>query len=149
MSILRPNIWVVTGDSAPGYLLPEMRSWERLYFLQNSVGAVLPPGLLAADTQLKNPPTANGASFSQCPKWLQRQSQVEKVYYPGLPEHSGYNLFQQQADGFGGMLSFRVNSRNGQDVGKITADFLCESLGGVETLITLPAAQDAWRYPRR
>ncbi len=120
---------------------------ERLYFLQNSVGAVLPPQdcwlLIRSLKTLPLRMARHSASALLVAKWLQRQSQVEKVYYPGLPEHSGYNLFQQQADGFGGMLSFRVNSPQlaVQMLGKLQLISFAESLGGVETLITLPAAQ--------
>ena len=76
-------------------------------------------------------------------EWLQRHPQVSKVYYPGLPEHPGHELSQHQADGFGGMLSFRVADQN---LAEKTLERLClisfaESLGGVESLMTLPAVQ--------
>ncbi len=120
---------------------------ERLYFLQNSVGAVLPPQdcwlLIRSLKTLPLRMARHSASALQVAKWLQRQPQVEKVYFPGLPEHSGYDLFQQQADGFGGMLSFRVNSPQlaVQMLEKLQLISFAESLGGVETLITLPAVQ--------
>lgn len=120
---------------------------ERLYFLQNSVGAVLPPQdcwlLIRSLKTLPLRMARHSASALQVAKWLQRQPQVEKVYFPGLPEHYGYDLFQQQADGFGGMLSFRVNSPQlaVQMLGKLQLISFAESLGGVETLITLPAVQ--------
>lgn len=120
---------------------------ERLYFLQNSVGAVLPPQdcwlLIRSLKTLPLRMARHSASALQVAKWLQRHPQVEKVYFPGLPEHSGYDLFQQQADGFGGMLSFRVNSPQlaVQMLEKLQLISFAESLGGVETLITLPAVQ--------
>ena len=85
----------------------------------------------------------HSASALQVAKWLQQQSQVESVYYPGLPEHSGHDLIQQQAEGFGGMLSFRVNSPYlaEQLLEKLRLISFAESLGGVESLITLPAVQ--------
>ncbi|MCP4343479.1 MAG: PLP-dependent transferase [Desulfobulbaceae bacterium] len=120
---------------------------KRLYFLQNSTGAILPPQdswlLIRSLKTLPLRMERHSANALQVAKWLQRQSQVEKVYYPGLPEHSGYDLFQQQAEGFGGMLSFRVNSSllAKQLLEKLQLISFAESLGGVESLITLPAVQ--------
>lgn len=120
---------------------------KQLYFLQNSTGAVLSPQdcwlLIRSLKTLPLRMARHSASALQVAKWLQRQSQVEKVYYPGLPEHSGYDLIQQQAEGFGGMLSFRVNSPQlaEQLLEKVQLISFAESLGGVETLITLPAIQ--------
>ena len=120
---------------------------ERLYFLQNSTGAILPPqdcwllirSLKTLPLRLKQ----HCAAALQVAEWLQQQPQVEKVYYPGLPEHPGHELSKQQADGFGGMLSFRVSS---PDLAKRVLEKLqlisfAESLGGVESLMTLPAIQ--------
>lgn len=76
-------------------------------------------------------------------KWLQTQPKVTKVYYAGLPEHPGYALNAAQSRGAGGMLSFTVDSHETalkilQGVKIIT---FAESLGGPESLITLPALQ--------
>lgn len=120
---------------------------EQLYFLQNSTGAVLPPQdcwlLIRSLKTLPLRMERHSTSALQIAAWLQRQSQVESVYYPGLPNHSGHALFQQQADGFGGMLSFRVKSPHlaEQLLERLQLISFAESLGGVETLITLPAVQ--------
>ena len=120
---------------------------EQLCFLQNSTGAILPPQdswlLIRSLKTLPLRMERHSANALQVAKWLQRQSQVDKVYYPGLPEHTGHDLFQQQAEGFGGMLSFRVNSPllAKQVLEKLQLISFAESLGGVETLITLPAMQ--------
>ena len=120
---------------------------ERLYFLQNSAGAVLPPQdcwlLIRSLKTLSLRMERHSASALQIAKWLQRQSLVESVYYPGLPEHRGHALFQQQAEGYGGMLSFRVKSPDlaEQLLDRVQLISFAESLGGVETLITLPAVQ--------
>jgi cystathionine gamma-synthase len=76
-------------------------------------------------------------------RWLLEQSAVKKVYYPGLPEHSDYEISRRQASGFGGMLSFSMHS--GQTAAKILESVkiikYAESLGGVESLITYPMLQ--------
>ncbi len=120
---------------------------EDLYFLQNSTGPILSP----QDSWLlvRSLKTLALRLERQCQnaqviaEWLQKQPQVEVVYFPGLPEHPGYQLIQQQADGFGAMLSFRVNSatKARQILERIKLISFAESLGGVESLLTLPAIQ--------
>lgn len=68
---------------------------------------------------------------------------VDKVHYPGLPEHPGHEVAKRQMDGFGGMLSFEA--KGGYEVGRRMLE-ACEvcvlgvSLGSVETLISHPAS---------
>lgn len=76
-------------------------------------------------------------------RWLETQEKVTRVYYAGLPSHPGYELNAAQSRGAGGMLSFAVDSHETalkilKGVKVIT---FAESLGGPESLITLPALQ--------
>ncbi len=75
--------------------------------------------------------------------WLKTQRKVKEVYYVGLPEHPGYAVNKQQASGFGGMLSFTVDSH--ETALKILKNLkvitFAESLGGPESLITFPRTQ--------
>jgi len=120
---------------------------ERLFFLQNSTGAVLPPQdcwlLIRSLKTLPLRMERHSASALKIAKWLKQQSQVESVYYPGLPDHCGHSLSQQQTEGGGGMLSFRVKSPDlaEQLLERVQLISFAESLGGVESLITLPAVQ--------
>ena len=66
---------------------------------------------------------------------------IERVYYPGLPEHPGHDLAASQMRGFGGMIS--VALRGGAAAARTFAEsteifHLAESLGGVESLISYP-----------
>lgn len=75
--------------------------------------------------------------------WLKDQSKVTHVYYPGLPDHPGYDIIKKQARGFGSMISFHVDSQETarkilENVQVIT---YAESFGGVESLITYPMVQ--------
>jgi cystathionine gamma-lyase len=75
-------------------------------------------------------------------QWLERQPQVARVYYPGLPSHPQHELARRQMRGFGGMISVELNSdltgaRRFLESVRIFA--LAESLGGVESLIEHPA----------
>ena len=76
-------------------------------------------------------------------KWLQTQKKVEKVYYVGLPDHPAYELNAKQSRGAGGMLSFAVDSHETalKLLQNVKVATFAESLGGPETLITLPALQ--------
>lgn len=80
------------------------------------------------------------ANAQRVAEWLESNPHVKKVYYPGLASHPTHSLAKQQMSGFGGMLSFDLES---EEVAKATAMqtkvFLCaESLGGVESLIGYP-----------
>lgn len=75
--------------------------------------------------------------------WLNNQSIVKKVYYPGLPEHPGYEIMKKQSRGFGAMLTFNVDTKE-HALGilkRIKMIKYAESLGGVETLLTYPTTQ--------
>ena len=76
-------------------------------------------------------------------RWLKTQSKVKKVYYVGLPEHPGYEVNRKQTRGSGAMLSFELDTA--ETALKVLADVklitFAESLGGPESLITLPATQ--------
>jgi cystathionine gamma-lyase len=119
---------------------------ERLGFLQNSVGAIAGP--FDAFLTLRGVKTlalrmerhcSNALDLAQ---WLERQPQVARVYYPGLPSHPQHSLAREQMHGFGGMISLDLNTdlagaRRFLERVKLFA--LAESLGGVESLIEHPA----------
>ncbi len=75
--------------------------------------------------------------------WLRTQPKVEKVFFVGFEDHAGYDITKKQTTGFGGMISFNVDSLD--TVKKILRDvdmvMFAESLGGTETLITYPRTQ--------
>ncbi len=120
---------------------------ERLFFLQNTTGAILSPQeswlLIRSLKTLPLRMQRHSASAQQLAEWLQLQPQVTDVYYPGLAAHPGHQLSKQQTDGFGGMLSFRVTSSElaEQVLERLQLISFAESLGGVESLLTLPAVQ--------
>lgn len=75
--------------------------------------------------------------------WLRTQEKVKKVYYVGFEDHKNYDVTLKQTTGFGGMVSFEVDSFD--TVKKILKNvdlvMFAESLGGTETLITYPTTQ--------
>jgi cystathionine beta-lyase/cystathionine gamma-synthase len=118
---------------------------ERLYFLQKSLGAV--PGPFDCWLVLRGIKTLAVRMRQHCRNahavagWLSRHSRVEKVLYPGLPDHPGHTIAARLMRDFGGMISFLAESEE-EAVGLVarTKIFqLAESLGGVESLIEHPA----------
>ena len=75
--------------------------------------------------------------------WLKTQPKVKNVFYVGLPEHPGYEVNRKQSRGSGAMLSFTLDSAETalQVLAKVKVITFAESLGGPESLITLPATQ--------
>ncbi|GBG03583.1 cystathionine gamma-lyase [Azospira sp. I13] len=119
---------------------------ERLAFLQNAAGAVLGPfdaflalrGLKTLALRMER----HCANAEAIARWLEQHPAIEKVHYPGLASHPQHELAQRQMRGFGGMVSAVV--KGGLPAAKKLLEHtkifvLAESLGGVESLIELPA----------
>ena len=73
-------------------------------------------------------------------EFLEGHAAVERVLYPGLPDHPGHEIASRQMDGFGGMISFLAESEEEAValVARTRIWTLAESLGGVESLIEHP-----------
>lgn len=134
------------SDGVGGVLVvkePELA--EKLYFIQNSAGAILSPfesflvlrGIKTLAVRMRQH-DANGRRVAA---FLSEHPKVKKVYYPGLAAHPQHELARRQMRGFGGMISFETGSLENARV-VLNAVELCalaESLGGVESLICHPA----------
>jgi cystathionine beta-lyase/cystathionine gamma-synthase len=118
---------------------------ERLAFLQKSLGAV--PGPFDCWLVLRGVKTLAVRMDRHCTNAvavaavLERHARVERVLYPGLPRHPGHAIAARQMRKFGGMVSFQLESEEAAAaaVGRTRIWKLAESLGGVESLIELPA----------
>jgi cystathionine beta-lyase/cystathionine gamma-synthase len=118
---------------------------ERLLFLQKSLGAV--PGPLDCWLVLRGIKTLAVRMRQHChnahaiSSFLERHPRVEQVLYPGLPRHPGHNVAARQMRDFGGMISFLAESDDEAAALVASTEIfkLAESLGGVESLIELPA----------
>ena len=118
---------------------------ERLTFLQKSLGAV--PGPLDCWLVLRGIKTLAVRMRQHCHNahaiagFLERNSRVQQVLYPGLPRHPGHTIAARQMDDFGGMISFLAETDEEAlaIVARTKLFKLAESLGGVESLIELPA----------
>jgi len=57
------------------------------------------------------------------------------VFYPGLSSHPGHDIAKRQMDGYGGVVSFRINSDVRKFVNGLEIFILAESLGGADSLV--------------
>jgi cystathionine gamma-synthase len=118
---------------------------ERLLFLQKSLGAV--PGPFDCWLVLRGLKTLAVRMRQHCENaravagFLARHERVEKVLYPGLPDHLGHEIAARQMRDFGGMVSFLAETEDEavELVARTKLWLLAESLGGVESLIEVPA----------
>ncbi|MEI2607884.1 MAG: cystathionine gamma-synthase [Candidatus Promineifilaceae bacterium] len=127
-------------------ILNDTAIYERLKFLQNAIGAV--PGPMDCFLTLRGIKTLalrmrqHCANARQIAEWLEDHPAVAQVIYPGLESHPQHELAQRQMADFGGMISFILHGGEAaaRQLARHTQLFtLAESLGGVESLIELPA----------
>ncbi len=129
--------------------------YERIKFVQNSVGAV--PGPMDCFLVLRGTKTLPLRVRRHCEnamavaRHLSAHPQVARVYYPGLPGHPGHRIAKAQMKGFGGMISFELKGgleRAKRMISATNIFALAESLGGVESLIGHPATMTHAAIPR-
>ena len=126
-------------------VLSRVEDAEKIYFIQRSAGAGLAPmdcflvsrgvKTLAVRMDRHN---SNGLAIA---RHLEAHPKVKKVIYPGLESHPRHELAKRQQSGFGGMISFELGSLEAakQVLNHTKLCSLAESLGGVESMISLPA----------
>ena len=128
---------IATNDTA---------AYDQLKFLQNAAGAV--PGPMDCWLTLRGLKTfhvrmdRHQQTGRVIAEWLSSHPQVERVYSPLLASHPNADVVKRQMSGFGGMISFELKGdldRARRYCGATHLFTLAESLGGVESLIELPA----------
>jgi cystathionine beta-lyase/cystathionine gamma-synthase len=119
---------------------------EMIKFHQNAVGGV--PGPFDAWLTMRGAKTLairmreHAHNAQRVAQFLDERPDVERVFYPGLVSHPQHDLAVRQMSGFGGMLSFAIagGAERAFAFAKTTKLFsLAESLGGVESLVGIPA----------
>ena len=117
----------------------------RCRFLQNAAGAVLSPFeswlLLRSAKTLALRMERHAGNAGEIARLLAAHPAAVAVHYPGLPDHPGHERARRQMDGFGGMVSFDVETmdRARRVMEALTVFTIAESLGGVESLANHPA----------
>jgi cystathionine beta-lyase/cystathionine gamma-synthase len=118
---------------------------EEVHFMQKAMGGILGPQdswlLMRGIKTLSVRMEKHEQNANELAEWLYTLPQVKKVYYPGLIDHPQHRIAKRQARGFGGMISFELESPAMADhlLSRLQVITLAISLGGVESLICCPA----------
>jgi len=120
---------------------------DKLYFLQNAIGAVLGPmDAFLVLRGIKTLPLRMDRHFENATaivEFLSNHPKVEKLIYPFNESHPQYKIAKEQMKNGGGMISFIIKGGKEAAIKMVEATklfTLAESLGGVESLIEVPAA---------
>jgi cystathionine beta-lyase/cystathionine gamma-synthase len=143
------------SDSTGGcVVLTRPEDAEKVYFIQRSAGAGLSPmdcflvsrGIKTLAIRMLQH-NANGIAVA---RHLDAHAKIRKVYFPGLASHPQHEIARKQQRGPGAMLSFDLGSLEAarRFLNQVKLCALAESLGGVESLISLPALMTHASMPK-
>ncbi|GLC37442.1 cAMP-dependent protein kinase regulatory subunit Cgs1 [Pleodorina starrii] len=80
---------------------------------------------------------------------LEKHPKIDRVWYPGLESHPDHAIANRQMSGFGGVVSFEVRGGLHECISfidNVKLPYIAPSLGGVESLIEMPAVQSYWGF---
>lgn len=127
---------------------------EEIGFLQNAIGGVLGPqdswllqrGIKTLGLRME----AHEKNALAIAHYLEKHPKVAKVYYPGLASHPNHAVAAKQMTGFSGIVSVELNDEVNVEtfIAALSYFTLAESLGGVETLIEVPALMTHASIPK-
>lgn len=137
-------------------MLNDEELYNKLWFIYNSCGAT--PGPMDSFLVLRGIKTLHLRMKAHCENgekvahFLRNHPRIEKVYWPGFPDHPGYEVAKKQMRGFGGMISIVLKDAGLDETFRIASAFqvfsLAESLGGVESLINHPVTMTHASIPK-
>lgn len=126
---------------------------QRIYTLQNAIGAVLGPqdswlllrGLKTLGVRMER---QTGSAIKIAP-WLREQPWVKKVYYSGFADHPRSALLEEISTGYGAIITFEVSSAEIKNrlMQKLSLPAIAVSLGAVESILTHPATMSHAAMP--
>lgn len=129
---------------------------EQLYFILNSCGAN--PGPMDCFLVMRGIKTLHLRMERHCyngkkiAEFLKNHPKIEKIYWPGFPDHPNHDIAKKQMRDFGGMISIVLKDASLEQTFKIASSFkvfsLAESLGGVESLINHPVTMTHASIPK-
>jgi cystathionine gamma-lyase/cystathionine beta-lyase len=130
--------------------------YDRLAFIHNSCGAT--PGPMDSFLVLRGIKTLHVRMDRHCENgiavanYLRNHPKVDKVYWPGFPDHPNHDIAKTQMKKFGGMISFTLKDATVEETfamaSKVRVFSLAESLGGVESLLNHPATMTHASIPK-
>lgn len=129
---------------------------EQLAFIHNSCGAT--PGAMDSFLVLRGIKTLHVRMERHCfngrkiAEFLKAHPKIDKVYWPGFPDHPNHEVAKKQMKDYGGMISFTMKGNQMEEAFKVASGMnvfsLAESLGGVESLIGHPASMTHASIPK-
>ncbi len=117
---------------------------EQIRFYQNAAGAILGPfdswlvirGMETLSLRMRQ----HCSSALQIAEFLFHHPAVERVFYPGLPDHPKHDVAKRQSRGYGGIVSFTLKEDSLASANRFVSSTklfkLAESLGGIKSLVS-------------
>lgn len=145
------------GDVVAGIVITNKNLADQIRFvgLKDMTGSVIGPqeayyiirGLKTLEVRMER----HCKNAEKIVEYLKTEDKIEKIYYPGLEDHKGYEIAKKQMKAFGGMISFEL--KGGYEAGKkllnnLNLCSLAVSLGDTETLIQHPASMTHSPYTK-
>ncbi|HUH18365.1 cystathionine gamma-synthase [Albibacterium sp.] len=130
--------------------------YKQLFFYYNACGGTPGPqdcflalrGIKTLHVRMK----AHCENGRQVAEYLRNHPKIEKVYWPGFPDHNNHDIAKKQMRDFGGMISIVFKDSSIENTFRVASSFkvfsLAESLGGVESLINHPATMTHGSIPK-
>jgi len=137
-------------------IVNDEKLYKDLFFIYNATGATPGPqdsflvlrGIKTLHLRMK----AHCENGRQIAAFLKDHSKVDKVYWPGFPDHPNYEIAKKQMRDFGGMISFTLKEASLEETFRVAGSFkvftLAESLGGVESLVNHPVTMTHASIPK-
>jgi cystathionine beta-lyase/cystathionine gamma-synthase len=140
-------------DVTAGVLAGSASLVDRMEKVRRRVGTILDPhaayaigrGVKTLEVRVQR----QNASAMRLAEWLARDDRVETVYYPGLPGHPDHEIARRQMRGFGGMICVDLGGeypRAARFFDRLRVFQRAASLGGVESLCSLPVLTSQWGH---
>ncbi len=137
-------------------IVNDEKLYKDLFFIYNATGATPGPqdsflvlrGIKTLHLRMK----AHCENGRQVAAFLKDHPKVDKVYWPGFPDHPNHEIAKKQMRDFGGMISFTIKEASLEETFRVASSFkvftLAESLGGVESLVNHPVTMTHASIPK-
>ncbi|MGI4729517.1 MAG: cystathionine gamma-synthase [Janthinobacterium lividum] len=137
-------------------IMNDEKLYKDLFFIYNATGATPGPqdsflvlrGIKTLHLRMK----AHCENGRQIAAFLKNHPKVDKVYWPGFPDHPNHEIAKKQMRDFGGMISFTLKEASLEETFRVAGSFqvftLAESLGGVESLVNHPVTMTHASIPK-
>lgn len=137
-------------------IVNDEKLYKDLFFIYNATGATPGPqdsflvlrGIKTLHLRMK----AHCENGRQIAAFLKNHPKVDKIYWPGFPDHPNHEIAKKQMRDFGGMISFTLKETSLEETFRVASSFkvftLAESLGGVESLVNHPVTMTHASIPK-